>query len=68
MTEEMTDTDVLMAIAVMAVRDDDMCAHDVLETLDALGRRELIERARLVVETDEDIENDPEPDDELDDG
>lgn len=41
--------DALLAVAMMAVNDDGFCAHDVLETLDALGHKDLILEARELV-------------------
>lgn len=38
--------DMLLTIATMALRMDDLTGHDVIEALEALGYRDVVERAR----------------------
>lgn len=66
MSSEMTDRDVALAVTVGAMRSTLEEPFDVVEMLTSLGREDLVEDAKaLIEEEDEESPDDPEPD-ELD--
>lgn len=46
---KVSETDMLVTIAVMALMDDDFTAHDVVEVLQALGHGDVVREARKQV-------------------